>query len=143
MHSLSAKISVTNTKEVLYIKRKGLHIVVDGTPQVLAVDNVIVCAGQEPRRDLYDALKTAGDFAFTEGATCDAKGDVFFVDQPNDRIMEWSADGKLSTFLQPSGYANGMSFDAAGILLACAAALTTPWSTPDAPGIRRNCLRRR
>jgi hypothetical protein len=52
--------------------------------------------------------KLAGGFAFTEGATCDKNGNVFFVDQPNDRIMEWSADGKLSTFMQPSGYANGM-----------------------------------
>jgi 2,4-dienoyl-CoA reductase (NADPH2) len=38
----------------------GFHIVVDGKPQLLAVDNVVVCAGQEPRRDLYDVLKTAG-----------------------------------------------------------------------------------
>ena len=46
--------------------------------------------------------KLAGDFAFTEGATCDKNGNVFFADQPNNRIMEWSADGKLSTFMQPS-----------------------------------------
>jgi 2,4-dienoyl-CoA reductase (NADPH2) len=37
----------------------GLHIVVDGAPQVLPVDNVVVCAGQEPRRDLHDGLKAA------------------------------------------------------------------------------------
>jgi len=37
----------------------GLHIVVDGNPQLLQVDNVVVCAGQEPRRDLYDGLKAA------------------------------------------------------------------------------------
>jgi 2,4-dienoyl-CoA reductase (NADPH2) len=38
----------------------GLHVTIDGKPQTLAVDNVIVCAGQEPRRDLYDELKAAG-----------------------------------------------------------------------------------
>jgi 2,4-dienoyl-CoA reductase (NADPH2) len=38
----------------------GLHITVDGKPQTLAVDNVIVCAGQEPRRDLLEGLKAAG-----------------------------------------------------------------------------------
>jgi len=38
----------------------GLHIVVDGKAQILPVDHVVVCAGQEPRRDLHDALKTAG-----------------------------------------------------------------------------------
>jgi len=32
--------------------------------------------------------------------------------------MEWSADGKLSTFMQPSGYANGNVFDANGNLIA-------------------------
>ena len=37
----------------------GLHVTIDGTPQVLPVDNVVICAGQEPRRDLHDALKAA------------------------------------------------------------------------------------
>jgi gluconolactonase len=57
---------------------------------------------------------------------------VFFVDQPNNRIMEWSAEGKLSTFLQPSGYANGMEFDAQGNLIACADEHNQLWSiAPD------------
>jgi 2,4-dienoyl-CoA reductase (NADPH2) len=38
----------------------GLHILVNGQPQVLPVDNVIVCAGQEPSRGLADALLRAG-----------------------------------------------------------------------------------
>ena len=42
----------------------GLHIRVDGTPQVLAVDTIVVCAGQEPRRDLAYALD-AGGVAYT------------------------------------------------------------------------------
>ena len=76
--------------------------------------------------------KLSGGFKFTEGPTRDAQGNVFFVDQPNDRIMEWSADGKLSTFLQPSGYANGMMFDAQGNLIACADEHNQLWSiAPD------------
>jgi len=76
--------------------------------------------------------KLAGDFAFTEGPTCDRAGNVFFVDQPNNRIMEWSVDGKLSTFMQPSGYANGMYFDANGNLIACADEHNQLWSiAPD------------
>ncbi len=76
--------------------------------------------------------KLAGDFAFTEGPTCDKDGNVFFVDQPNNRIMEWSADGKFSTFMQPSGYANGMMFDANGNLIACADEHNELWSiAPD------------
>lgn len=47
--------------EYLKIDDAGLHVRVQGgPPQVLAVDNVVVCAGQEPRRELYDALKAAG-----------------------------------------------------------------------------------
>jgi 2,4-dienoyl-CoA reductase (NADPH2) len=41
----------------------GLHISTDGKqPQrrVLEVDNIVICAGQEPRRDLHDELAAAG-----------------------------------------------------------------------------------
>ncbi|MET7993799.1 NADPH-dependent 2,4-dienoyl-CoA reductase [Amycolatopsis sp. NPDC005232] len=34
----------------------GLHVSVDGKPRLLEVDTVVVCAGQEPVRDLADAL---------------------------------------------------------------------------------------
>ncbi len=34
----------------------GLHVTVDGTPRVLDVDHVVICAGQESVRDLYDVL---------------------------------------------------------------------------------------
>ena len=76
--------------------------------------------------------KLAGGFAFTEGPTSDAAGNVFFTDQPNNRIMKWSVDGTLSTFLQPAGRANGMYFDARGQLIACADEKTELWSiAPD------------
>ncbi|QKV76822.1 NADPH-dependent 2,4-dienoyl-CoA reductase [Amycolatopsis sp. Hca4] len=38
----------------------GLHLTVDGEPRVLDVDTVVVCAGQEPVRDLADELRAAG-----------------------------------------------------------------------------------
>jgi 2,4-dienoyl-CoA reductase (NADPH2) len=41
------------------IDDSGLHIVVDGDAQTLAVDTIVICAGQEPRRDLADALAVA------------------------------------------------------------------------------------
>ncbi len=62
----------------------------------------------------------ADSFQFTEGPACDAQGNVFFTDQPNDRIMKWSVDDKLSTFMQPCGRSNGLYFDKAGDLWACA-----------------------
>ncbi|MFE4355538.1 FAD-dependent oxidoreductase [Kitasatospora sp. NPDC056800] len=38
----------------------GLHITVDGERQLLPVDTVVLCTGQEPRRDLYEALRERG-----------------------------------------------------------------------------------
>jgi gluconolactonase len=64
--------------------------------------------------------KLADGFLFTEGPASDAKGNVYFTDQPNDRIMVWSISGKLSVFMQPSGRSNGLSFDKEGNLWACA-----------------------
>ena len=64
--------------------------------------------------------KLADGFLFTEGPACDAHGNVFFTDQPNDKILKWSVDGKLSVFLSPCGRSNGLCFDAAGDLWACA-----------------------
>ncbi len=38
----------------------GLHISIDGERQVLAVDNVVLCTGQEPLRELLAPLQAAG-----------------------------------------------------------------------------------
>ena len=38
----------------------GFHVLVGETPHILEVDNVIICAGQEPLRDLQQALEQAG-----------------------------------------------------------------------------------
>jgi gluconolactonase len=76
--------------------------------------------------------KLAGDFRFTEGPTADKEGNVFFTDQPNNRILRWGVDGKLTTFLEPAGRANGMFFDPQGNLIACADEKTELWSiTPE------------
>src|SRR2546427_862850 len=80
---------------------------------VLAAESKIIAPGETVQ-------KLAGDFAFTEGPACDGKGNVFFTDQPNDRILKWSIAGQLSTFMQPCGRANGLCFDRQGNLWACA-----------------------
>ncbi|MFF6996294.1 FAD-dependent oxidoreductase [Streptomyces sp. NPDC008313] len=38
----------------------GLHITVEGVSQVLEVDTVVLCTGQDPCRDLYEELRAAG-----------------------------------------------------------------------------------
>jgi gluconolactonase len=64
--------------------------------------------------------KLSDGFLFTEGPSSDAKGNVYFTDQPNNRILVWSIAGELSTFMQPSGRSNGLSFDNEGYLWSCA-----------------------
>lgn len=73
----------------------------------------VVAAGAE-------AARLAGGFAFTEGPAADAAGNVFFSDIPNNRIHKWSVEGKLTTFLEDSGGANGLMFDGGGNLISCA-----------------------
>ena len=72
--------------------------------------------------------KLAGGFEFTEGPTCDADGNIFFTDQPSNRILKWSTEGELSTFLHPAGRANGMYFDPRGHLIVCADEENALWS---------------
>ncbi len=73
--------------------------------------------------------KLADGFVFTEGPTADAAGNVFFTDQPNDRIHKWDvAAGRLSVFKEPCGRSNGLHFDAEGNLLACADEKNELWS---------------
>lgn len=66
-----------------------------------------------------EVKKLVGGFKFIEGPAADAQGNIFFSDIPNNRIHKWSLDGKLSTFRENSGGANGLYFDKNGNLLAC------------------------
>jgi len=56
---------------------------------------------------------------FTEGPAADGKGNVYFSDIPNERIHRIDALGKLTTFREKSGRANGLMFNAKGELVAC------------------------
>lgn len=54
-------VQMISAVDYLGVDDKGLHIrVADGEPQVLAVDTVIVCAGQDPLRELQAELEAAG-----------------------------------------------------------------------------------
>jgi gluconolactonase len=64
--------------------------------------------------------KLSGDFAFTEGPAADAEGNVYFTDQPNDRILVFTVEDELRTYLEPAGRSNGLAVDAQGHLWACA-----------------------
>ncbi len=93
----------------------------------LIVGGLVVSASTSLRADGKNPVapgakleKLAGGFEFTEGPSVDADGNVYFTDQPKDRILRWSTDGKLTTFLEPCGRSNGLCFDQKGTLWACA-----------------------
>lgn len=72
-------------------------------------------------------------YQFTEGPAVDRDGNVFFTDQPNDRILRWDASsGKITDWQKPAGRANGTYFDQSGNLVACADDENQLWSiAPD------------
>ena len=53
-------VKMLNGVEYLRIDDAGLHARVNGEPRLFEVDTVIICAGQLPKRDLYDQLKAEG-----------------------------------------------------------------------------------
>lgn len=60
-------------------------------------------------------------FSFTEGPATAPDGDVYFTDQPNDRIFRWDAQtNQVEVFMEPAGRANGLWLDPQGRLLAAA-----------------------
>ena len=73
---------------------------------------------------LYNATEKpqliSKQFSVTEGASVDGKGNVFFTDQPNNQIWEYSIDGKLSLWMDSTLRSNGTYFDAKGNLISCA-----------------------
>ena len=82
---------------------------------IMLVPLVSIAAEPETAR----SLSVAATVAFTEGPTVAEDGTVFFTDLYNNRIMQLSTDGVLSTFRQPSHRANGLLFDSDWRLLAC------------------------
>ncbi|PAJ82568.1 FAD-dependent oxidoreductase [Burkholderia ubonensis] len=50
----------------------GFHVAIDGVEQTLPVDNVVICAGQEPLRELAEQLQAAGRTIHLIGGVCEA-----------------------------------------------------------------------
>lgn len=68
------------------------------------------------------------EFRFTEGPATDKAGNIYFTDQPNNKIWKYDTAGKLSIFLDKAGRANGLAFDKKDNLLACADEQNQLWS---------------
>lgn len=104
-------------------------------PIVLLVLSAWSCAAPaQQSRDANPVAKNAqpvllsSDFKFTEGPAVDAHGNVFFTDQPNDRIMKWATDGGITEYMKGAGRSNGLYFDRRGNLISCADEKNELWS---------------
>lgn len=63
--------------------------------------------------------RVATGFQFTEGPAWSPAGFLLFTDVPASRIVRWDSENGITTFLEPSGRANGLMFDVQGNLVAC------------------------
>ena len=53
---LKKRVEMLSGCEYQRIDDAGLHLLINGEPRTLAVDHIVVCAGQEPRRELTEGL---------------------------------------------------------------------------------------
>lgn len=75
-------------------------------------------------------VKKVGEgYSFTEGPAVDREGNVYFTDQPNNKIYKWKfSTGEISVFSDEAGRSNGLYFNRQGDLIACADKDNELWS---------------
>lgn len=90
----------------------------------LATILFMACTDNKPESPIKEGAQpqlVSADYIFTEGPATDANGNICFTDQPNNRILQWdAATNKVSVFMENAGRSNGLYFDNAGNLYACA-----------------------
>jgi len=99
-----------------YIRVIIIFVILSSLPGLAQTDNGLTSI-LSPGAALQ---KISGEFSFTEGPAADASGNIYFTDQPNDRIMVRKLNGELSIFMQPSGRSNGLFIDKKGNIWSCA-----------------------
>lgn len=91
-------------------------------PALLAICPIASSAQQPGLIAEGATLQLVSDqFSFTEGPATAPNGDVYFTDQPNNRIYRWDArTNQVTLYMEPAGRANGLWLDGQGRLLAAA-----------------------
>ncbi|KKL17210.1 hypothetical protein LCGC14_2487850, partial [marine sediment metagenome] len=93
---------------------------------LLALVMTSSCKAQQTQQqsiiaDGSELTLVADEYEFTEGPAMDSNGDVYFTDQPNDRIVKWTAaDNSVADYMKPAGRSNGLYVDNDGNLLSAA-----------------------
>jgi gluconolactonase len=104
---------MTRALSILFLASLCFTATANGQQAVEAKDTSLFAAGATPKL-------VSRQFRFTEGPATDKAGNVYFTDQPNNKIWKWSTDGSLTVFMDSAGRSNGMDFDKKGRLVACA-----------------------
>ncbi|CAN5525905.1 SMP-30/gluconolactonase/LRE family protein [soil metagenome] len=105
--------------------KKCFHLIVTSFPKKIWVCLLLISVkltAQEIDTSitmLAEPILISAQFSFTEGPAADKAGNVFFTDQPNNKIWKFDTKGKISLFAENAGRANGMYFDASGNLITC------------------------
>jgi len=73
-------------------------------------------------------IRLTEQFKFTEGPAVDKKGNIYFTDQPNDKIWKYDTNGHLTVFMDTTGRSNGLYVDKKGNILSCADEKNELWS---------------
>lgn len=105
----------------------------------LGVALLLWCLGIKAQAPAFDSgavvaegairpMMVSHQFAFTEGASVDRAGNVFFTDQPRNRIWEYTTGEELVLFMDGAGRSNGMYFNKNGRLITCADENEQLWS---------------
>jgi gluconolactonase len=84
-----------------------------------------------PGATLYEV---SSQFSFTEGPAVNKQGDIYFTDQPNNKIWKYDRDGQLSLFMDKAGRSNGLYFDRKGRIISCADEKNELWAIDPASG---------
>jgi len=84
---------------------------------------LVSCKSVNSNKMFYDGVqpeKVSDQFSFAEGPSSDKEGNVYFTDQPNDKIYFWDwKTNKIVEFLDKTGRANGTHFDKDDNLITC------------------------
>ncbi len=101
------------TKYIIYTIA-GVLFCTSTFAQKKQTESLIIAKGAKP-------VRLSDSYSFTEGPAVDKAGNVYFTDQPNNKIIKWSAsDGKLSVYMDSSFRSNGLYFDKDDNLISCA-----------------------
>ena len=84
--------------------------------------SVIACNTQTPK-GVFDRTHQpeliASNSTLAEGPAVDQYGNIFYSDQPGNKISKIDTTGKVSVFMKPAGVTNGIAFDYEGKMILC------------------------